>query len=106
MPIVPEKMSARQGSRSSLSSQFWESTEHSTRYIDGRVWKLACEPPALYINGSSGVSRSQQLVALQALGIPAIPSYDQHSGGVVRVCFRTRLDGCILVYHWVMMEFG
>jgi len=84
MPIVPEKLSSRHGSRSAITNQFWESAEHSTRYIDGQVWELPCEPPALNLTGSSGLSRSQQLIAAQSMGVPVIPSYDSNSGGVVR----------------------
>lgn len=83
MPIVPEKLSSRQRSRSAISSQFWESPEHSARYIDGQVWQLPCEPPALNLTGTSGLSRTQQLIASQSLGIPAVPSYDANSGGLV-----------------------
>ena len=84
MPVVPEKLSSRRGSRSAIASQFWESAEHSTRYIDGQAWELPCEPPALNLTGSSGLSRSQQLIAAQSLGVPAFPSYDGNSGGLVR----------------------
>ncbi|KAI8105076.1 hypothetical protein M9435_000248 [Picochlorum sp. BPE23] len=83
MPIIPEKNNARRGSRSALHSQFWESKEHSSRYIDGIAWKLPCEPSSMILNASSGVSRSQQLIAAHSIGIPVVPSYDQHSGGLV-----------------------
>ena len=63
--------------------KFWESKEHSSRYIDGIAWKLPCEPSSMILNASSGVSRSQQLIAAHSIGIPVVPSYDQHSGGLV-----------------------
>lgn len=47
------------------------------------MWQLPCEPPALNLTGSSGLSRTQQLIASQSLGIPAVPSYDAKSGGLV-----------------------
>lgn len=84
MPVVPECLSSRQGSRSAIASQFWESAEHSSRYIDGQVWELPCEPPALNLIGSSGLSRAQQMIAAQSMGLPVIPSYDANSGGLVR----------------------
>eukprot|EP00889_Picochlorum_renovo_P002259 jgi/Picre1/29289/NNA_004681.t1 len=37
----------------------------------------------MILNASSGVSRSQQLIAAHSIGIPVVPSYDQHSGGLV-----------------------
>jgi len=83
MPVVAEKLSSRHGSRKAIASQFWESPEQSTRYIDGQVWELPCEPPALNLTDSSGLSRSQQLIAAQALRLPVVPSYDGNSGGLV-----------------------
>jgi hypothetical protein len=91
MPIIPERNNARRGSRSALHSQFWESQEHSSRYIDGVAWKLPCEPSSMTLHSSSGISRSQQLIAAQSVGIPVVPSYDQHGGGVVR-CVAIVLD--------------
>lgn len=85
MPVVPEKLSSRSASRSGISSQFWNSLEHSTRYIDGQAWELPCEPPALNLTGSSGLSRSQQLIAAAAVGVPVFPSFDGNSGGLVGV---------------------
>jgi hypothetical protein len=85
MPVVPEKLSSRHGSRSAIASQFWECAEHSTRYIDGQAWELPCEPPALNLTGSSGLSRSQQLIAAQSMGVPVFPSFDGNSGGLVRI---------------------
>lgn len=35
------------------------------------------------LSAPSGLSRSQQLIAAQSLGIPALPSYDSNSGGLV-----------------------
>ena len=84
MPVVPERKNPRRGSRECMSAQFWEGSQHSTRYIDGVTWELPCEPQALNLNASSGISRIQQIVAAQSVGLPALPSYDHHSGGVVR----------------------
>ncbi|KAH7622361.1 hypothetical protein NADE_004948 [Nannochloris sp. 'desiccata'] len=93
MPVVAEKLSSRHGSRKAIASQFWESAEHSTRYIDGQVWELPCEPPALNLTGSSGLSRSQQLIAAQALRLPVVPSYDGNSGGLVLDRVITKVGG-------------
>lgn len=84
MPIVPEKATSRSNARSALHSQFWECEEHSARYIDGVTSKLPCEPTSLSMTAPSGVSRSQQLIAAHSIGIPVIPSYDGHGGGLVR----------------------
>ena len=81
--IVPEIRQPRHRTRSAIASQFWESVEHSSRSIDGQVWELPCEPPALNLTGCSGLSRSQQLIAAQALGAPVVPSFDGNSDGVV-----------------------
>lgn len=83
MPLIPEKLASRQDVKSAIACQFWEQPSHSTRSIDGQAWSLPCEPPALNLTGSSGLSRTQQLVAAQALGVPAFPSYDAHSEGLV-----------------------
>ena len=85
MPLIPERLRSRADVKSAISSQFWEQQVHSTRSIDGVVWALPCEPPALNLVGSSGLSRTQQLLAVQALGVPALPSYDGNSEGVVSV---------------------
>lgn len=84
MPLIPEKLASRNDVKSSIACQFWEQPSHSTRSIDGQVWSLPCEPPALNLTGSSGLSRTQQLIAAQALGVPAFPSYDASSQGLVR----------------------
>lgn len=89
MPLIPERLQSRQDVKSAIACQFWEQPSHSTRSIDGLVWSLPCEPPALNLTGSSGLSRTQQLIAAQALGAPAVPSYDANSEGLVgaaRLC--------------------
>lgn len=85
MPLISEKSKSRSNARNALHSQFWECEEHSARYLDGITCKLPCEPTSLSMTSPSGISRSQQLVAAQSVGIPFIPSYDGHGGGVV--CF-------------------
>ena len=55
----------------------------STRSLDGQCRTLPCEPPPLAQCGASGLNRAQQLLAAQALLVPAIPSYDASDGGVV-----------------------
>ncbi|PRW57399.1 TRIGALACTOSYLDIACYLGLYCEROL chloroplastic [Chlorella sorokiniana] len=83
MPIVSEKAASRQNVKSSIASQFWEQPVHSTKSLDGQLWSLPCEPPALNLTGSSGLSRTQQLLAAQAVRVPFFPSYDGASDGVV-----------------------
>lgn len=83
MPIVSERAASRQNVKSSISSQFWEQPVHSTKSLDGQLWSLPCEPPALNLTGSSGLSRTQQLLAAQAVRVPFFPSYDGASDGVV-----------------------
>lgn len=80
MPVLPEKSNR---ARSAVHAQFWDQTDHSPRSIDGVAWKLPCEPTSMPLLAPSGVSRSQQLIAAQTLGVPALPSYDEHSGGLV-----------------------
>jgi hypothetical protein len=83
MPLIPEKQVPRNAVRSGISSQFWEQPVHSSRSIDGLVWSLPGEPGPLSLTLSSGLSRTQQVKAVQALGLPALPSYDGSSNGVV-----------------------
>lgn len=80
MPVLPEKSNR---ARSAVHAQFWDQTDHSPRSIDGVAWKLPCEPTSMPLSAPSGISRSQQLIAAQTLGVPALPSYDEHSGGLV-----------------------
>lgn len=83
MPLIPETRRARQDVKASISSQFWEQPVHSTRSLDGQLWSLPAEPPALNLTGSSGLSRTQQLIAAQAVRVPFFPSYDGSSDGLV-----------------------
>lgn len=85
MPLVPESRRSRQDVKASIGSQFWEQPAHSTKSVDGQLWSLPCEPPPLNLTGSSGLSRTQQLLAAQAVGVPLFPSYDGSSDGLVRV---------------------
>eukprot|EP00887_Chlorella_sp_A99_P007649 scaffold20.g7649.t1 len=91
--LVPEKRTSRHAVRQAISSQFWEQAVHSSRSIDGQVWQLPCEPPALSLTGSSGLSRTQQLLAAQAVGVPALPSYDGSSQGLVLDRVLAKLGG-------------
>lgn len=94
MPIVSEKAASRQNVKSSIASQFWEQPVHSTKSLDGQLWSLPCEPPALNLTGSSGLSRTQQLLAAQAVRVPFFPSYDGASDGVVGAAWG-EWSGCM-----------
>ena len=85
MPLHPEKLASRQEVRGAITSQFWEQAVQSTRSLDGVTKTLPSEPPPLSQAGPSGLSRTQQLLAAQALSVPALPSYDGSEGGVVRI---------------------
>lgn len=90
MPILPEKLSSRGEVRGAVASQFWDQSVQSPISIDGLVRTLPCEPPPLFQCGASGLARSQQMVAAQALDIPFTPSYVQKEGGLVRLsCLNT-----------------
>ncbi len=80
MPVIPEKSNRV---RSAVHAQFWDQASHSPRSIDGVAWQLPCEPASMPLSALSGISRSQQLIAAQTLGVPALPSYDEHNGGLV-----------------------
>lgn len=69
--------------KASIASQFWEQPVHSPKSLDGQLWALPAEPPALSLTGSSGLSRTQQLIAAQAVRIPFLPSYDGSADGAV-----------------------
>ncbi|PSC71107.1 rRNA-processing EFG1 [Micractinium conductrix] len=83
MPIIPESRRSRQDVKASIAAQFWEQPVHSTRSLDGQLWALPCEPPPLNLTGSSGLSRTQQLIAAQAVRVPFFPSYDGGAEGLV-----------------------
>lgn len=85
MPLVPEGARPRQDVRASIAGQFWGMETASASSIDGKTDLLPCEPVALGPTASTGLSRCQQLIAAQALAIPALPSYCHRDGGVVRV---------------------
>ncbi len=83
MPVLPDKLSQRQKVRGAIAAQFWEQPIASSRAIDGIARTLPCEPPPLSQTAPSGLSRSQQLLAAQALHIPALPAFDGSHGGLV-----------------------
>lgn len=84
MPLLPEKLSSRGEVRGGVASQFWDQSVQSTKSLEGLVRTLPCEPPPLSQSASSGLTRSQQIVAAQALDIPFTPAYAADEGGVVR----------------------
>lgn len=82
MPIAPERGSSRQEVRSAISSHFWETPLQSSRFLEGLAYSLPSEPQAV-LPAPSGLSRTQQLLALQALSVPVIPAFDGAAGGMV-----------------------
>ncbi|CAL8462881.1 g2415 [Coccomyxa elongata] len=90
MAFLPEKLSSRGEVRGSIASQFWDQPAQSAKCLDGLVRTLPCEPPPLQQCSTSGLSRTQQLVAAQALDLPFFPSYVASEGGLVcdRACAR------------------
>eukprot|EP00884_Botryococcus_braunii_P003685 jgi/Botrbrau1/13317/Bobra.0315s0015.1 len=93
MPVLPDKLSQRQKVRGAIASQFWEQPIASSRAIDGIARTLPCEPPPLSQTAPSGLSRSQQLLAAQALHIPALPAFDGSHGGLVLDRVLAKLGG-------------
>ena len=66
-----------------MDAHFWEQPVQSAHSLDGLAHSLPTEPlPVTAL--PSGLSRTQQLLASQALSIPVFPSYDAPEGGVVR----------------------
>lgn len=101
MPLIPEKRASRQSSRNAINSQFWEQPVHSAKSIDGLSWSLPCEPPTLDLTGPSGLSRTQQLIASQALRVPFFPSYDASSGGLVSLIHLQCFYHTYLIYIYL-----
>ncbi|KAL6779624.1 hypothetical protein ACKKBG_A13060 [Auxenochlorella protothecoides x Auxenochlorella symbiontica] len=93
MPLVPEKLRARQEVRAALGSQFWGQEAASPRSIDGKTVLNPCEPVPLGLMAPSGLSRTQQLLAAQALGILALPSYLGDRGGLILDRVLARIGG-------------
>lgn len=83
MPLVPEKLNSRQEVRNAIASQFWDQPAHSVRSLDGMARTLACEPPPVGQTAASGLLRPQQLLITQAAGLPVLPGFSKHDGGVV-----------------------
>ncbi|KAK9806896.1 hypothetical protein WJX72_006721 [[Myrmecia] bisecta] len=83
MPLVPEKLGARQEVRCAVCAQFWEQPVQSSKSSDGLARTLPCEPPPLSLTSPTGLNRTQELLAIQALGIPCMPAFDADGGGVV-----------------------
>ncbi len=52
--------------------------------LDGLSRLLPCEPPAPPQTAPSGLSRAQQLLAFQAVALPAMPAFNGAQGGLVR----------------------
>jgi hypothetical protein len=94
MPLVPESRRSRQDVKASVASQFWEQPVHSTKSVDGQLWLLPCEPPALNLTGASGLSRTQQLLAAQAVRVPFFPSYDGSNDGLVSMVDWRGVQAC------------
>lgn len=84
MPIVPERVRTRQEVRGAINGQFWGQEVATPRSIDGKGQSLPCEPVPLGLTTPPGISRTQQLLAAQAWGLPAMPGYCGESGGLVR----------------------
>ena len=89
MPLLPEKLSNRGEVRGAVASQFWDQSVQSPKSLNGLVRTLPCEPPPLPQSTSSGLTRSQQMVAAQALDLPFTPAYAADEGGVVRAYRHT-----------------
>ncbi|KAL0051417.1 hypothetical protein WJX82_007067 [Trebouxia sp. C0006] len=83
MPLVPEKLNSRQEVRNAIASQFWDQPAHSVRSLDGMARTLPCEPPPVGQTAASGLLRPQQLLITQAAGLPVLPGFSRHDGGVV-----------------------
>ena len=102
--IVPEKLEHRARVRGAIHANFWDQPVQSTRSLDGLVRTLPCEPPPLTQTCASGLSRTQQLLALQALWFPCVPSFDADMGGLVRYvctpdpCMSIRCVRCHRIY--------
>ena len=84
MPLVPERLAARQEVRHAIDVHFWEQPVQSAQALDGLAYSLPAEPLPLSPL-PSGLSRTQQLLAAQALSIPVLPAFDGQEGGLVRV---------------------
>ena len=94
MPLVPEKLNTRQEVRNAIASQFWDQPVHSIRSLDGMARTLACEPPPLGQTAASGLLRPQELLVTQASGLPVMPGFSSHKGGVVSF-LATKMITCI-----------
>ena len=82
--MIPERLTARQEVRQAIDVHFWEQPIQSAHALDGLAYSLPAEPLPL-APLPSGLSRTQQLLAAQALSIPVLPAFDGREGGVVRL---------------------
>lgn len=83
MVLVPEARTNRQEVRGAIAAQFWGQPVGGARSLDGLSRLLPCEPPAPPQTAPSGLSRAQQLLAFQAVALPAVPAFNASQGGLV-----------------------
>lgn len=57
----------------------------SPRSFSGQCQTLPCEPPPLSQCAFQGLNKAQQMIAIQALGLPAVPAYNVTDGGLARI---------------------
>lgn len=95
MPITPERLNTRQEVRGAVSSHFWEQPVQSSHFLDGLAYNLPAEPLSV-VPAPSGLSRTQQLLALQAWSLPLIPAFDGSAGGTVSFISSTTSCQCRL----------
>ncbi|KAG1671986.1 hypothetical protein FOA52_013359 [Chlamydomonas sp. UWO 241] len=78
-----------------FSSHFWGAGAGSAQSLDGLVVAGPGEPSPLPTTSPSGLSRTQFLVASQAVTLPCFPTYCRQHGGLVldRVLFKSGGEG-------------
>lgn len=83
MPVIPEKHELEGHVHGSVAAQFWSQRVHSSKCVSGQSCTAACEPQPLPLCKPAGLSRTQFLIASQAVGLPVFPGFCGDHGGVV-----------------------
>lgn len=94
LSLVPERRLLHSELLSSMGAQFWNQGTQSTLSLDGLACTAPGEPTPLPLNTPSGISRTQFLIAAQAMTLPGFPSHNSSDGGIVadRVLLHTGSD--------------
>ncbi len=89
--VVPEKRLMTRELIAGFTSHFWGQPSQSTQSLDALVVSAPGEPSPMPLNAPSGLSRTQFLVASQALTLPCFPTFCKQHGGLVSMLAHVQI---------------